>query len=85
LAQVELVLAKITTKALYRLQVNVTHEVQSRAREDVTELEVTIDGKDTLQLSCREGQGGDTGGDAAHVNNLKQKLKEVFRKIPDNA
>jgi hypothetical protein len=41
LAQVELVLAKIPMKALYRLQVSVTQEVQSRARADVTELEVT--------------------------------------------
>jgi hypothetical protein len=50
LAQVQLVLAKIPTKALYKLQVSVTQEVQSRAREDMTELQVTRDGKDALEI-----------------------------------
>jgi len=38
LAQVELVLERIPTKALYKIQFNVVHEVQSRARTDATEL-----------------------------------------------
>jgi hypothetical protein len=38
LAQVDMVLAKIPTKALYRLQVSVVQEVQSCARTDAIEL-----------------------------------------------
>jgi hypothetical protein len=63
-AQVELVLAKIPMKALYRLQVSVTQEIQSRARVDVTDLAVTKDGKEALQVGTRAGQDGDTGGEA---------------------
>jgi hypothetical protein len=38
--QLELVMAQIPTKALYRLQASVMQEVQSRARTDATNLEV---------------------------------------------
>jgi len=36
LTQVQLVLAKIPTKELYKLQFNVTQEVQSQTRTDAT-------------------------------------------------
>jgi hypothetical protein len=39
LAQIQLVMTWIPTKALYKLQVSVTQEVQSRARTDATELQ----------------------------------------------
>jgi hypothetical protein len=48
--QVWLVLAKIPTKELYKIQVNVTEEVQSQAREYMIELQVTRDGKDALEI-----------------------------------
>jgi hypothetical protein len=38
--QVDLVMAQIPTKALYGIQANVMHEVQSRACVDATNLEV---------------------------------------------
>jgi hypothetical protein len=41
LAQVELVLERIPTKALYKLQVSVAQEVQSHARTDATDLQHT--------------------------------------------
>jgi hypothetical protein len=50
LVQVQLVLAKIPTKALYKMQVSVTQEVQSRARTDAMELQATRNGKDALEL-----------------------------------
>jgi hypothetical protein len=50
LAQVQLVLAKIPTKALYKLQVSVMQEVQSHARTDAVELQETRNGKDSLEL-----------------------------------
>jgi hypothetical protein len=45
-----MVLARIPTKALYRLQVSVVQEVQSCARTDATELQETRDGKEALEL-----------------------------------
>jgi hypothetical protein len=49
MSEVHLVLANIPTKAMYKLQVSVAQEVQSRAREDATKLQVTRDGKDALE------------------------------------
>jgi hypothetical protein len=50
LAQVELVLERIPTKALYKLQVSVAQEVQSCARTDATDLQHTKNGKEALEL-----------------------------------
>jgi hypothetical protein len=49
-AQVEVVLVKIPTKELYGLQVDVTQEIQSRARADAIELAVSKYGNEALQL-----------------------------------
>jgi hypothetical protein len=45
-----LVFPQIPTKYLYKLQVNVTQEVQSRARTDTTELQHLKDKWDELEL-----------------------------------
>jgi hypothetical protein len=50
LAQIQLVMTQIPTKALYKLQVSVAQEVQSRARTDATELQQTKDNKEELEL-----------------------------------
>jgi hypothetical protein len=50
LAQIQLVMERIPTKALYKLQVSVAQEVQSRARTDTTELQHTKDNKEELEL-----------------------------------
>jgi hypothetical protein len=56
LEQLELVLAKIPTKALYILQVNFTQEVHSRAKADATELEFSKDVKEMIQLTIERVQ-----------------------------
>jgi hypothetical protein len=43
----DLALAKVPTKALYKLQVSIAQEVQSRAHADATELQVAKDIRDT--------------------------------------
>jgi len=45
-----IVLARIPTKALYRLQVSVAQEVQSCAITDAIELKEKRDGKESLEL-----------------------------------
>jgi hypothetical protein len=52
----DLVLAKVPTKALYKLQVSVAHEIQSRAHADVTELQITKYIRDTLNINLNEVQ-----------------------------
>jgi hypothetical protein len=54
--QLDLVLSKIPTKALYKLQISVTHEVQSRARIDAMKLETTKEVKEVLYIALKEVQ-----------------------------
>ena len=44
-----LVLPKIPTKALYKLQVSVAQEIQSRARSDVTNLQLAQEDNTSLK------------------------------------
>jgi hypothetical protein len=74
---------KIPTKALYRLQVSVTQEVQSWARDDATELEVTKDVKEMLQLTI-EQVNMEKQEEKQCMDNLEKKLQEVFKTFPDN-
>jgi hypothetical protein len=50
--QLELVMVQIPTKVLYRLQASVMQEVQSRAMQDATNLEVGREVAEVLQITC---------------------------------
>jgi voltage-gated potassium channel Kch len=54
LAQVELIMERIPTKKLYKLQVNVMQEVKSRVRTDATELQHMKNGKESLELVVKQ-------------------------------
>jgi hypothetical protein len=54
--QLDLVLSKIPTKALYKLQMSVAHEVQSRARTDAINLETAKEEKEVLEIALKEMQ-----------------------------
>lgn len=84
LAQVELVLEKIPTKELYKLQVNVVQEVQSHARTDAAELQETRNGKDSLELVVKQLKI-ETKEEKQCRDNLETKLKEVFTRILGSA
>jgi hypothetical protein len=49
----DLDLSKIPTKAMYKLQMSVTQEVQSRARMDATNLETTKEENEVLELDLK--------------------------------
>jgi hypothetical protein len=50
----DLALPKVPTKALYKLQVNVTQEIQSRARADATDLQLIKQVSDTLKITINQ-------------------------------
>jgi hypothetical protein len=50
----DLSLAKIPMKALYKFQFSIAQEIQSRELTDVTELQTTKDIKDTLNITLRK-------------------------------
>ena len=54
--KMELVLDKIPTKAIYKLQMSVAQEVQSRARMNETNLDITKEEKEVLETVLKEVQ-----------------------------
>jgi hypothetical protein len=56
LAQIQLVLSRIPSKALHKLQVSVTQEVQSRARTDLAELQQATEKRDALEIICEQAK-----------------------------
>jgi len=48
------VLSKIPTKALYKLQISVTNEVQTRERKNAINLETTREEKEILKIALKE-------------------------------
>jgi hypothetical protein len=81
LAQLQLVLSWIPTKALYKLQVSVTQEVQSRAHTDTTELQQVKDKRDELELIFEQAKL-ETKEEREHVKGLEQKVVVAYEKIP---
>jgi hypothetical protein len=52
----DLALPKVPTKALYKLQISVTHEIQSRARADATSLQLANKLSKTLEMTLNQVQ-----------------------------
>ena len=50
LAKVELVMERVPTKSLYKLQVSIMQEVESRARKNAAELQHMMNGKESLDM-----------------------------------
>jgi hypothetical protein len=82
--QLELVLERIPTKALYKLQVSVVHEVQSRARMDATDLETTREAKEVLETVLTEVRL-EQEEEKQCAERLEKRLEEVFQTILDSA
>jgi hypothetical protein len=74
-------MSKIPTKALYKLQMSVAKEVQSRARTYATNLETTKEEKEVLEISLKEVQI-ERDEEKQCAENLEQRLEEVFQTIP---
>jgi hypothetical protein len=71
--QMEVVLAKIKTKALYRLQIIVSKELQSRARLNAKNLETSKVDKEVLETILKEVQIK-CEGEKQRVEKLDQRL-----------
>jgi hypothetical protein len=80
----DLALPKVPTKELYKLQINVTHEIQSRAHADATSLQLANEVNRTLELKINEVQF-ERDKLMNNTDKIEQKLEEVFKTIPDNA
>jgi hypothetical protein len=84
LAQVELVLGRIPTKTLYKLQVNFAQEVQSRTRTDVAKLQETKNVRDALELVVEQVKL-ETKEEKECADRMEHGVKVDYNCIPDNA
>jgi len=75
---------RIPTKALYKLQMSIVQEVQSRARTNATDLEITKEDKEVLEIVLTEVRSKKEE-EKLHRNNLEKRLEEVFQKILESA
>jgi hypothetical protein len=73
----------IPTKALYKLQVSVAHEVQSHPCIDTTKLHHTKDKKEELELVLEQVKL-DTKEEKDHVDKLDHGVIVAYDKIPQS-
>jgi hypothetical protein len=81
--QLDLVLSKIPTKALYKLQIIITNGSQSRARIDAMNLETNREVKEVLEISLKEVHP-ERDEEKQHMEKMEQRLEEVFQTITDD-
>jgi hypothetical protein len=84
LSQIQLVLTRIPSGALNKLQVSVNHEVQSQARRDLTELKQARKKQDTLEIVYEKAKSK-TDEDRECIKGLEQKVAGTYEKIPQAA
>jgi hypothetical protein len=81
LSQIQLVLSQIPSKALQKLQVSVTQEVQSHARIDIAQLQHAKDKWDVLELIYEQAKL-ETQEERERTNGLEQKKARTYENIP---
>jgi hypothetical protein len=84
LSQIQLVLTRIPSGALHRLQVSVNHEVQSRAHRDLTELKQATKKRDALEIVYEKAKS-ETQEERERIKGLEQKVAGTYEKIPQAA
>jgi hypothetical protein len=79
-----MVLTRIPTKALYKLQVSIMQEVQSRVRIDAVELQEMKGEKESLELVIEQVKF-DTRGEKECTDKIEQWVTTVYNHLPDRA
>jgi FtsZ-binding cell division protein ZapB len=83
LAQVELVIARMPIKALYKLQFSVAQQVKSRTIIDAAELQHTKNGKEALELVVEKVKI-ESKEEKENTNIMEQGLTTMYNHIPNN-
>jgi hypothetical protein len=84
LSQIQLVLTRIPSGALHRLQVSVNHEVQSRAHKHLTELKQETKKQDALEIVYEKAKS-ETQEERERIKGLEKKVAGTYEKIPQAA
>jgi hypothetical protein len=80
----DLALPKIPTKALYKLQVSIMQEIQSRARSDATNLQLVQEDNTSLKEALSQ-EGKERKIAQQRVEEMERQISGVFQAIPDSA
>jgi hypothetical protein len=81
--EMDIIMAQIPMKALYRLQASVMQEVQSRAHTDATNLEVGRGVTKMLQITCDQ-LTAEKEEQKYHVDRLEQGVTAAYNRIPNS-
>jgi hypothetical protein len=81
LSQIQLVLTRMPTRALHKLQVSINHEVQSRAHKDLVELQRATEKWDMLEIVYEQAKS-ETQEERERIKGLEQKVAGTYEKIP---
>jgi hypothetical protein len=79
-----LALPKILTKALYKLQVSVAQEIQSRERSDATNLWIAQE-ENTIMKEVISQEGQEKKRVQQKLDEMENQIHVVFQAISDNA
>jgi RNA-splicing ligase RtcB len=80
LSQIQLVLPWIPYKALHKLQVSITQEVQSHASINLDELQQAKEKWDALEIICEKAKLK-TQEERERMNGLEKKVAGTYEKI----
>jgi hypothetical protein len=81
LNQIQIVLKRIPSGALHRLQVSVNHGVQYRARRHLFELKQATKEQDELKVGYKKAKS-ETEEEREHLKGLEQKVVGTYEMVP---
>jgi hypothetical protein len=84
LDHIQLVLTQMPSRELYKLQVSVDHEIQSRAHKNLVELQQATKKREALETVCAQAKS-ETKEEKECRNELERRVEEVFGKLPTTA
>jgi chromosome segregation ATPase len=84
LDHIQLVLTWMPSRALYKLQVSVDHEMQSRAHKNLVELQKETKQWEVLEKEYEQAKS-ETQKETERRNELERRVGEIFGKLPSTA
>lgn len=81
LDRIQLVLTRMPSRALYKLQVSVDHEMRLRAHKNLVELQQATRKWEALKTVCAQAKSK-TQEEKERRNELELRVEEIFGKLP---
>jgi hypothetical protein len=84
LDHIQLVLARIPSRALHKLQVSVNHEMQSRSHKKLVKLQKATKQREVLEKEYEQARS-ENREETEHRNELERRVREIFGKLQNTA